>query len=198
MKKGIIFILFIGLSQFITAQIVSEQYLPFFEATKLGSHVNTQWRTGADFTCNDVDLYFGTDSNALELLYSYPGVCGGPAEEIDYNFIHSFPPIGNLYYELRLGIYGKTTIKHVCNSIPTAYLAYPNPARDTCKIEFTGIENGTASLTYYSSNGTVIETKTYKARNILVNTSQFPLGLVFFTAQFSNNGKIVRGKLNKI
>ena len=70
MIRGILILLFIGFGQFSQAQIVSNQFLPFFKVQKIGSHINAQWRTGIDFTCNDVDLYYGKDSNVMELLYS--------------------------------------------------------------------------------------------------------------------------------
>ena len=198
MIRGLFIFLLIGLSQCLNAQIVSNQFLPFFMTNKIGNHVNAQWRTGIDFTCNDVDLYFGMASNALEPIYSYPSVCGGPTEEIDYNYIHNFPPKGILYYQLRLGIFGRTYVQVLDNSVASTYMVYPNPVRNTCNIEFDEIETGYVSLRIYNYGGNVLKSISIPVNDPIVDLSFLPSGLYFFTATFSNYGKIVQGKINEI
>lgn len=198
MIRGLFFLLLIGLSQFTQAQIVSNQYLPFFNVQKIGSHVNAQWRTGIDFTCNDVDLYYGKDSNAMELLYSYPGTCGGPEEEIDYNYLHEYAQKDILFYQLRLGIYGRTYVHKMDNRGTPNYIAYPNPVLSSFKMEFDGIETGNAQVTFFNISGNILKTANIEIGKPTIDLSLFPSGLYYFTATFSNYGKVVNGKINKI
>lgn len=200
MKKLILFFLVVFAcisSSF--GQIISSQYLVFFKIEKLGSHINTQWRTGVDFTCNDVDLYFGTDSNNLSRIYSYPGVCGGPAVELDYNYIHENPEKGMLYYQLRLGVFGNSAIQKLNNpNLNNGYIVYPNPVVKKATIEINNPKSQTVDFVFYDITGKELSIKKSTSINFLeVSKEELGLsGLVIFTATNKTTGRSVRGKFS--
>lgn len=198
MKLGFFsFLLFISTLE-ASSQLVSPQYLIHFKVKRIGTHINTQWRTGIDFTCSDVDLYYGKDSNAMELIYSYPGICGSEKKEKDYAYIHNNPPAGMAYYQLYLGIYGKSHIQKIDIQKPEDYLIYPNPSKDILKMEFPTYELGTVTLQFFTPNGNNLLQKTFNVKEVNLDISKFPSGFIYFKADFSAYGKVIQGKIAKI
>jgi hypothetical protein len=200
MKKWLVVVVLMMLSGgFISAQVISSQYLIFFKVVKIGSHINAQWRTGVDFTCSDVDLYYGTDSNSMTEVYSYPGVCGGPAEEIDYNWIHENPDKGVIYYQLRLGVFGNTRVKTISNpELSNGYIVFPNPVVEKASIEIDNTKNQQFDFEFFDISGRELSLKKSTTTNNLdISKDELDAsGLIIFTATNAVTGKIIRGKFS--
>lgn len=197
-KTPLFTLLFVFLTLSAHSQTVSDQYLVQFSVRPVGAHVETHWRTGIDFTCSDVKLQYGIDSNALEVIYAYPGICGAEKEEKDYAYLHLNPPNGILYYQLSLGFYGKSKIQSIHLKKPMDYLAYPNPAKDKIKFEFPWVESGKVTINFHTPLGDFLKTMTFDVNHVDIDLSDFPLGVVYFSASFTSIGRTMQGKIVKI
>lgn len=187
------FLLFLNID--IPAQKISDTDLRFFQITKIQEHVTTRWRTGMDFTCSDVTLYYGLDSNNMEEIYLYPGVCGAVQEEKEYEFLHRNPVNGVLYYQLRLGTYGNSEILTLNNPVPPEHAIFPNPVLNTFQIE---VKDYTSDFTVQIHNmtGKVVTEFTETKNKDYLSITDLKAG-VYFYAILLNNKKALRGKIVK-
>ena len=103
-----------------------------------------------------------------------------------------------MFYQLRLGSYGRTYVHKIDNRATPTYIAYPNPVLNSVKMEFDGVETGNAIITFYNFNGNILKIANIEVGKPTINLSSLPSGLYFFTATFTNYGKVVNGKINKI
>ena len=102
-----------------------------FSLTNFGnSSVWVEWSVTAGNTCQDVQVWRGTDSIHLKQVFVYPGICGDNDSVKTYTYL-DHPPISGIRYYYRIQIItDKTEVKSIL-SLPNNQLEiYPNPAKD--------------------------------------------------------------------
>jgi hypothetical protein len=172
-------------------------YLSNYSVSEDRGSVLVTWTTNEGFTCEDINVKFGTDSNDLVSVYTYPGICGSTEKEEKYSYLfHDVVYNQPNYFSIDLGSFGESpsiaiTLISVNGLNPKVY---PNPASPLSTIIFENPDLEMAQVRLYTETGIqnrqVISTRTNK-----VTLSQFNItspGLYFFTVEIK--GVIRRGK----
>ncbi|MFT5513463.1 MAG: hypothetical protein ACI8SE_001871, partial [Bacteroidia bacterium] len=133
-----------------------DQYLTKYSISEERGAVLISWTTSAGFTCEDIQVQFGTDSADLIPVYTYPGICGSENKEEHYTYmfrdvVHNQPN----YIRIDLGSYGTSpildiTIISVDGLNPKVY---PNPATELSTLIFSNPNQEEAVIHVYSTNG---------------------------------------------
>ena len=171
-------------------------YLSGFTVSEVDGNVVVNWTTRAGFTCEDINVLYGTDSTELSSVYTYPGICGSDTSEESYTFIMREPDVNqDIFFQIDLGVFGKSEILHLrITQIGTSgSLVYPNPASSQSTLLFDNPNADVSEITVYSGAGSQIYS--YKTRNRSVTLAELNLehsGLYSYTILV--DGRILRGK----
>ncbi len=189
-----VFSLFLLITVSSHAQI--DQYLTEYTVTEEKGLVLITWTTSAGFTCEDIKINFGIDSNAQSVVYTYPGICGAENKEERYTYlfrdvVYNQPN----YFQIDLGSFGLSPILSI-TVISVDGLnpkVYPNPATNNSTLIFPNANQDEASIKVYSVNRTSFtEVKTRNDRIVISELGLETSGLYFFTIEIK--GIRSRGK----
>ena len=191
-KSTIICTILLLLSQKVTGQ----PYLSDFNISEVEGNVVVTWTTRAGFTCEDIHVLYGTDSNALSAVYTYPGICGSDTSEKSYTFIMREPDVNrDIFFQIDLGVFGKSQILHLrITQIGTSgSLVYPNPASALSTLLFDNPNVDVAEITVYSKTGSRLRTYTTRDKSVMLDEFSLHLsGIYYYTILV--DGRTLRGK----
>ncbi|MBO6515768.1 MAG: T9SS type A sorting domain-containing protein [Bacteroidia bacterium] len=178
-----------------SAQI--EQYLSNYSIIDENNLPLISWTTSSGFTCEDIKIEHGVDSNDLKPVYTYPGICGAENKEERYTYlfrdiVYNKPN----YFRIDLGTYGvspilKITLTSLDGLQPKIY---PNPTDANGTLVFSNDDREEATVQMYTAEGRQVGRKVV-TRGKQVSLDQFNLpraGVYFYTVQL--NGVLTRGK----
>ncbi|MCB9262579.1 MAG: T9SS type A sorting domain-containing protein [Flavobacteriales bacterium] len=181
MKRILIIVLAICKSLYSFAQI--DAYLIDYGINEQNEHVIIHWRTSAGFTCEDIKVEHGLDSNMLRSIYIYPGICGADTTEESYaytvgsDFIYNVPN----YFRINLGKYGVSKILQitVVSLDSVALKLFPNPITESSTLFFENYSNETATIQIKNVIGKIIlpDIQTKKNSIKLNELNQLPAGI---------------------
>jgi hypothetical protein len=115
-------------------------FIARFELIELDGLVRVEWTLAGGNTCNGMDLERSIDGSSFEVIHRIPGICGDPSAEVAYQWDDRHPAeLGTLYYRIRLGSDGTSSVKQLRfgQLVDTDLLAYPVP----CVNELTVLLN---------------------------------------------------------
>lgn len=193
--RALFFLAYFALSISVNAQI--DQYLTDYQVSNENGAVLITWTTSAGFTCEDIKIQSSTDSNQLETIYTYPGICGSEqkAEKYTYLFrevVYNQPN----YFKIDLGSYGVSDILSI-NIIEVDGLnpkVYPNPATHLSTLIFSNANKEEAIINVYNGSGEIC-VPPLSTREDSVKIESLNLdspGLYFYTIEIK--GILRRGK----
>jgi len=193
--RTLFLLVYLALSISVNAQI--DQYLTEYSIQEERGAVLISWTTSAGFTCEDISIKSGVDSNSLATLYTYPGICG--SENKIEKYTHLFRDViynqAN-YFQIDLGSYGisellEITIIEVDGLNPKVF---PNPANSQSTLLFANDNQDKAVITVFNSKGSLCGPTLVTRKNSIQLSAiglQSP-GLYFFTIEIK--GVLRRGK----
>ena len=83
--RTLFLLVYLALSISVNAQI--DQYLTEYSIQEERGDVLISWTTSAGFTCEDISITSGVDSNSLATVYTYPGICGSEYTIEKYTYL---------------------------------------------------------------------------------------------------------------
>lgn len=136
--------------------------LASFNAVRLDGRnvVEVKWVLKANVSCQSPQVQRSVDAVNFNTIYTYPGVCGGSANEENYSWIDS-DALENykLYYRLRIDDAEYSTIDSVEKQNPSnengIYL-YPNPSSADFFISYEPSFGKLEGITMFHANGNEI------------------------------------------
>lgn len=146
-------------------------FIARYELTELSGAVRVDWVLQGGNTCNGQEVERSTDGSTFVAVHRILGICGDPEAAVPYEWIDASPPeLSVLYYRVKLGFDGYTSVKSIFfeQLITEEQRFYPSPA------------TGEASLLLNAPTGTPVDVEVY-------NLS----GRSMFT-QRGNSGPLVR------
>ena len=189
-----VFSLFLLMAVSANAQI--DQYLLDYAVREDKGAILITWTTSAGFTCEDIKINFGIDSNGQTAIYTYPGICGAESTEEHYTYlfrdvVYNQPN----YFQIDLGSFGVSPILAI-TLISVDGLnpkVYPNPATNNSTLIYANPNQEEATIHVYTANGTSsIEIITRSDRIVISALGLETHGLYFFTIEIK--GIRSRGK----
>ena len=125
MKIQIIFFLLLSLTGF------GQDGIPYLELKlrNSGSAIDVEWTVLAGNTCQDVEIWRGSDSLNLSQVFIYTGICGDNDSAKSYNYIDQPPVAGVRYYYRIIIITDRTELKSLISYPQNTPEFFPNPAK---------------------------------------------------------------------
>jgi hypothetical protein len=167
--------------------IGQESALPYlsFSLNPAGNGVLVTWRVEAGNTCQDVEIWRGTDSLNLSEVFTYAGICGDDDSSKVYSYT-DVPPITAITYYYRIVVVtDKSTIKKITLPPKKGLSVYPNPANDFLKIISNPLDDLTR-IDFYDARGNVVFTLEQPPNDISIAISHWPAGMYYYKARFKN------------
>ena len=163
-----------------TAQNDGIPYLSFSLNTA-GEGVLVSWRVQAGNTCQDVEIWRGTDSLNLNEVYTYPGICGDDDSSKVYSYTDK-PPVPGITYYYRIEIItDRTETKKIIVPPAEGISVYPNPASERLTL-VSSTQNDLNELEIYDSRGNTV-LKLQNPESILeLDVSDWPAGAYYYRA----------------
>lgn len=166
-------------------------------AQPYGDRILVSWTTKAGYYCSDIQIYYGNDSNDMNPIGRYPGICGDTTEK-DYHFWIDDPLFNQTsYVKIWVDLLGYSDLVAVNIFKNTSFglLVFPHPADAKSIIVFpeeTKFEEKTIS--FFNALGEKIKTFTTKDETINMAKLDLPKGLFYYFFE-SESGKMVQGKI---
>ncbi|MBK9759137.1 MAG: hypothetical protein IPO90_03970 [Flavobacteriales bacterium] len=96
---------------------IAAQEHPFIAAytlTEFDGGIRIDWTIQGGSTCNGQDVERSTDGISFTAEHRIEGICGSSSEPLSYDWIDNAPPeFSTVYYRVKLGIDGYTSVKSV-------------------------------------------------------------------------------------
>ncbi len=130
--------------------ILCAQEHPFitsYELTELDGAIRIEWSIFGG-TCNGQDVERSTDGSNFGTVHRIEGICGGSETPVPYNWTDPEPPeFTTVYYRVKLGVEGYTSVKAVeFDQLTTSdQRFFPSPM------------NGSATLVLNVQNGAAVD-----------------------------------------
>jgi hypothetical protein len=169
-----------------TAFANDSNYLSRYALQIQEDYLIVSWTTSEDFTCADVKVEHSLDSSNFSTIYTYPGICGAIAKEVDYFFLYKEIIFNKVnYFRINLGVYGYSEVKfvHIIRRTDLQPLVTPNPSDAGSAIHFSNDDRELVTIQIYNFNGNEVG-PAVTSKNTKVLLSQFnglTPGLHFFS-----------------
>ncbi len=153
MKIQIIFFLLISFCGF------GQDGIPYLELKlrNSGTAIEVEWTVLAGNTCQDVEIWRGTDSTELSLVFIYTGTCGDNDSVKSYNYIDQ-PPVSGVRYFYRIVIItDRTELKSVISYPQNKPEIFPNPAYGSINVVRDPLSDF-SSYVLYDLKGSMLKT----------------------------------------
>lgn len=184
MKKAFQTYLLLLLVYFTQAQGDGIPYLDF-SLSNSGSNALVTWTVKAGNTCQDVEVWRGTDSLNLKEIYTYPGICGDDDSNKVYSYTDNPPVSGIVYYYRIVIITDRTQIKKVLIPPSEGLSLYPIPATETLNIVHSP-QNNLLSIEIFDTKGNLIESLQKPESATQLTVSDWSAGVYYCKAQFED------------
>lgn len=156
-----------------------------FSVQASGPIVLVSWQVKQGNTCQDVQVWRGTDSLHLSEVYTYPGICGDNDSTKVYRYEDVPPTPGIVYYYRIVVITDRTKVKSVLVPPEKSIEAYPVPATDFVSVVHNPGEL-LKSLRLYDRAGRLMDEIENPETLHRLELSAYRTGVYFLVSEFEN------------
>lgn len=140
--------------------------------------MNIEWHVQAGNTCEDVQVWRGTDSLNLAPVFTYPGICGDDDSTKTYSYLDSPPTAGVRYYYRMVIITDRSEVKSLLTYPEDVPELFPNPA--TREVQVIADPAGNiSSYVLYNVHGQVVFELSNPETEQVIDLSEVPAGQYF-------------------
>ncbi len=175
-----------------------DQYLTRFSLDKTGGKVLIQFTTVNGFSCEDIRILAGTDTNALEEIHLYPGICGSEDKEVYYSYLWDEPIYNQkIFIRIDLGLFGETVAHEILVNriLENQSQVVPNPVIGDSRLIFDLGQGESCDVIIYGSKGQIIHQYIgIKSNELVVKQTDFKSGVYFYvitTERHSLKGRFI-------
>jgi len=112
-------------------------FIAAYDLTELSGAIRIDWTILGGSTCNGQDVERSTDGLAFIPVHRIEGICGSPGASVPYVWLDQAPPeFSTVYYRVKLGFDGYTSVKSVqFQQITTSEQRFfPNPVAEAATL----------------------------------------------------------------
>ncbi len=160
-----------------------------FSLSNSGSSALVTWTVKAGNTCQDVQVWRGTDSLNLKEVFAYAGICGDDDSSKVYSYTDNPPVTGITYYYRIVIITDRTQVKKVLIPPSEGLSVYPNPATEKLNLVYSP-QNNLLSIEIFDSKGNAVNILNKPENFTQLNVSDWPSGVYYYKAIFEERMEI--------
>lgn len=190
-----------AISGTVEARAQEHPFLSAYALTELPEGILINWTIHGGSTCDGQEVQRSTDSLNFAAVHTIQGICGSPESSTPYTWFDPAPPeLSTVYYRLKLGFDGFSSVKSVffeqLNASDQRF--FPNPATDVATLVVDVKPNTPLDLRVFDGSGKlVVSLSGVNAPTIEVPVRQLPAGLYTYRASTAT-GRSFSGRFVKI
>ena len=118
------------------------------------------WTIVGGNTCNGQDVERSLDGVSFTTIYRVDGICGSVSEPVPYECVDAAPPeLSELYYRVKLGLDGYSSVKSVVfDQITTSdQRFYPSPTTGAATLVLRMASGTPVTLQVWDAGGRVVQ-----------------------------------------
>ncbi len=127
-----------------------------YTLTEFDGGIRIDWTIQGGSTCNGQDVERSTDGVAFTQVHRIEGICGNASEPVSYDWIDTAPPeFSTVYYRVKLGVEGYTSIKSVVfDQLTTSdQRFFPSPMAEEATLVLNILTSASFELEIWDANG---------------------------------------------
>lgn len=199
MSNRAILPLLIGLGCNVDGTAQEHPFIAAFELTELEGNIRIDWTMQAGTTCNGTEVERSTDGASFAKVHRIDGICGSGTEPVPYTWLDEAPPeFTTLYYRVKLGINGYSSVKSVIFDQLTISdeRFFPSPMADEATLILNVSSSATIDLLVYDATGRVVLQRTgVPGPSVPVSLVGHSSGVFAFRAE--SEGRVFTGSFVK-
>ncbi|HMQ77361.1 MAG TPA: T9SS type A sorting domain-containing protein [Flavobacteriales bacterium] len=175
-------------------------FIAQYELTELSGAIRIDWTIQGGSTCNGQDVERSTDGIVFVNVHRIEGICGDAGVAIPYDWIDEAPPeFSTLYYRIKLGFDGYTSVKTMTfDQITTsAQRFFPSPVRDQATLALNVASADAVDLRILDESGRILVEQLGIAGPVIpLDLSGLPPGTYIYEA--TSNSRQFVGRFVKV
>lgn len=182
---------------------VSAQEHPFlseYALTELPDGILINWTIHGGSTCDGQEVQRSTDSLNFAAVHTIQGICGSPDASTPYTWFDPSPPeLSTVFYKLKLGFDGYSSVKSVffAQLNQSEQRFFPNPATSVATLVVDVKPNTALDLRVFDGSGKLVVSLTgVNGPTVDVPVQQLPVGLYTYRAS-TPSGRSFSGRFVK-
>lgn len=188
-----------GLGFAVAACAQEHPFIASYTLTVFDGAIRTEWVMQGGSTCNGQDVERSTDGIDFRPVHRIQGICGDPSVAVPFNWTDRTPPeFSTVYYRVKLGLDGYTSIKSVVfDQLTTSdQRFFPSPTNGEATLVVNVPAQANVELRIWDGNGRlVLERDGLPGPLIPISLPQVPSGVYVYQAL--SNGRAFKGRFVK-
>lgn len=181
------------------AQGEEHPFIKSFDLTVLDGRVQVAWTMQGGSTCDGSEVLRSTNGVDFSVAHRIDGLCGDAALDVPFSWMDDAPPeFSTLYYRIRLGNEGYSSIKSVefIQLTESDLRFFPSPTTGIATLLLNVKASAQVDLLIFDAMGHVVmEQGGLKGREHEIVLPDIPAGMYVYVA--SSEGKLFRGRFVK-
>lgn len=170
-----------------------------YTLTEFDGGIRIDWTIQGGSTCDGQDVERSTDGVAFTAVHRIEGICGNASVPVPYAWIDDAPPeFSTVYYRVKLGLVGFTSIKAVLfDQLTTSdQRFFPSPMREEATLVLNIPATATFDMEVWDARGCVV----FQRTAVQGNSIRFAMpgaSAGTYTYRASSQGRTFSGRLVK-
>lgn len=130
-------------------------FIAHYELTELDGAIRIDWSLLGG-SCDGQDVERSTDGSTFSSVHRIDGICGGSSEPVPYTWTDPLPPeFTTVYYRVKLGVEGFTSVKSVLfdQLTESEQLFFPSPTKGEATLVLNVRSSAAADLFIWDASG---------------------------------------------
>ncbi len=181
----------------------SAQEHPFiaqYALTELPGAIRIDWTIQGGNTCNGQEVERSTDGITFARVHRIDGICGNTSAPVPYHWFDNAPPeFSTVYYRVKLGIDGYTSVKsiHFRQLTTSEQRLFPNPVTDAATLVVNASATSAIDVRITDASGREVMLITgVQGQAITIDARALVPGLYSYTAVAG--GRTFQGRFIKL
>ncbi|MFT4522835.1 MAG: hypothetical protein ACI8ZN_001787 [Bacteroidia bacterium] len=167
-----------------------EEYLVRFDVQSSQNKVLITFTTSKGFTCEDVIIEHGTDTNSLTPIHTFLGICGARETEESYAFVFENPTLNATnFFRINLGVYGLSDAVslRLLGGLANQPRVIPNPISSSSSIYWSNSNAELCEVYILNKHGIELGRLTTSGSTAGINNFDIDVaGMYFVFVEFPN------------
>ncbi len=143
----------------LTAQDDEHPFIKSFDLTVLDGRILVAWTMQGGSTCDGSEVLRSTNGVDFTAMHRIDGICGDAQFDVPYTWMDDAPPeFSTVYYRIRLGPEGVSSIKSVDfdQLITSEQRFFPSPMRDEATLLLNVPASARVDLMIFDMSGRIV------------------------------------------
>ncbi len=160
-------------------------FIRSYEITVLDARIQVSWVLNGGSTCYGMDVERSTDGSTFTAVHRIPGICGDPSVAVPFDWIDGSPPEwSTLYYRIRMGVDGTSSVKQVVfdQLVTTDQRIFPVPVVENATLALNVPLSAAVRIQVHDTQGKLVQELAGIGRNHTLLLATFAPGAYTYTA----------------